>query len=228
MTTASGQTRDTSVPEIVGLIVILVLSLAFHEVAHAWVAWKRGDSTAKDMGRLSLDPMVHIDLWWTLIVPLMMYMSFGFMFGGAKPVPVVFQNLKKPHRDMALVAVAGPAMNILIAIFLALALKLITEEFGLWSRKDVGYAILVNGVRLNLFLAVFNMLPLPPLDGSRIMTWLLPESMRVSYQRLEAFGFLLILGLLYMTGGVVLNLLIDSVAVLAEWVEAIVTLGGIW
>ncbi|MFT5464179.1 MAG: Zn-dependent protease, partial [Planctomycetota bacterium] len=85
-----GQTRDISTPEIVGLIVILVLSLSFHEVAHAWVAWKRGDSTAKDMGRITLDPMVHIDLWWTLIVPAMMYMSFGFIFGGAKPVPVVF------------------------------------------------------------------------------------------------------------------------------------------
>jgi Zn-dependent protease len=228
LTTALGQTRDISTPEIVGLIVILVLSLSFHEVAHAWVAWKRGDSTAKDMGRITLDPMVHIDLWWTLIVPAMMYMSFGFIFGGAKPVPVVFQNLKKPHRDMALVAIAGPATNFLIAIFLTLILKLLSQEFGLWSRSDVGYAILVQGARLNLFLAVFNLMPLPPLDGSRIMTWLLPENMRVPYQRLESFGFLIILGLLYFTGGVVMKYLFEAIEVLSVWVEAIVTLGGIW
>ena len=218
-------------PETIAVLVILVLSLAFHEVAHAWVAWKCGDSTAKDLGRITLDPLPHIDLWWTILLPAMLWYSSGgqFVFGGAKPVPVAFHKLRNPHRDMALVAIAGPFTNFLIAVFLTLTLRIVSDDvLGLWSRQHIGFEILRKGVELNLLLAVFNLIPIPPLDGSRIMTWLLPEKMRPGYVRLESVGILLVMFFLWGMPNISQPLLINSMRTLMGWVNAIVSLGGLW
>jgi len=223
-------TRDVSIPETVAVFVILILSLATHEVAHAWVAWKRGDSTAKDLGRITLDPLPHIDLWWTILLPAMLWFGSGgqYVFGGAKPVPVVFQKLKKPHRDMALVAIAGPATNFLIAVFLTLVLKIVSEKLGYWQASDVGHSILEQGIALNLILAAFNLLPIPPLDGSRVLTWLLPESVRPHYMRLESIGLLLVMFFLWGMPNVSVRVLSESVYTMQGWIQTIVTLGGAW
>lgn len=225
-----GSTRDVSVAETVAVLVILVLSLALHEVAHAWVAWKRGDPTAKDLGRITMDPLPHIDLWWTLILPGMLWFGSNgqMIFGGAKPVPVDFNRLKSPTRDMALVAFAGPLSNFVIACGIALLLKVLSEVLGVWTSADIGYAILAKGIQLNLLLAVFNLLPIPPLDGSRILTWLLPPRLREGYRGLEAFGLLIVLGFLWGMPQVSQPLLNDSIRLLWGWVNAIVTLGGLW
>jgi Zn-dependent protease len=174
------------------VLAFLVLSLGIHEAAHAWVAWRCGDSTAKDLGRMTLNPIPHIDPWLTIIIPGLLMAMGAPIFGGAKPVPVSYHRLRHPLRDMALVAVAGPATNFLLAILFMVAWK--------WSVYHGGYApdslmalVLANSVVWNIMLTAFNLLPIPPLDGSRVMTWLLPASIRDGYASLERFGILLVI-----------------------------------
>ena len=223
-------TRDVPISQTVAVLVILILSLAVHEVAHAWVAWKRGDPTAKNLGRITLDPLPHIDLWWTILLPSLLWFGSGgrFIFGGAKPVPVVFQNLKRPYPDMALVAVAGPLSNVAIAVLFELILKIVGTELQIWNSAHIGWQILDMGVQLNLILAVFNLLPIPPLDGSRIMNWLLPESLREGYMRLESIGFLLIMFFLWGLPQISNPLILNSMTTLRDVVRQIVTVGGLW
>lgn len=187
--------RDDPV-ETVLVIAFLILSLALHEVAHGWVALKCGDPTARDLGRLSLNPIVHIDIVWTLIVPALTYMSSGLLFGGAKPVPVDFRRLRHPLRDMALVAVAGPLTNLLLAALFLLGWKL-AVWVGPYGELDLLPRVLQGTLFFNAILFVFNLMPIPPLDGSRIMTWLLPPGMREPYAAMERFGMLLVVGLLF-------------------------------
>ena len=178
------------------VIAFVILSLALHEVAHGWVALQCGDTTARDLGRLSLNPIVHIDPIWTVIVPALTYFAGGFLFGGAKPVPVDFRRLRHPLRDMALVAIAGPLTNLILA-----ALFLVAWKAAVWGGHYPEEALLprvLSGtLAFNAILFVFNLIPIPPLDGSRIMTWLLPPGMRESYVSLERFGMILIIALLF-------------------------------
>lgn len=209
------------------VIVLLVFSLGIHEAAHGWVALKCGDPTARDLGRITLNPIVHIDPFMTILLPLMMYYSTGRPFGGAKPVPVNYYNLRSPLRDMALVALAGPASNFLLAVFFGLCHKVVVVELNLWSYDNVGSWILDQAVGLNLLLAAFNLLPIPPLDGSRVMTWLLPSGVREAYASLERFGILLVLIVINFVPPV-RHAFWDAADAMAVWVKFIVTLGGAW
>ncbi len=170
-------------------IAIFLTAVTVHEVSHGAVAFLRGDQTAKAMGRLTLNPFKHIDLFWTVLLPVVLYVSTGgrFVMGMAKPVPVNFDNLHHPKRDMILVALAGPAANIILAEFL-LALTRVTH-----------YPLLLLGVYLNLGLAIFNLIPIPPLDGSRIIAGILPKPLDRQYLKLEPYGFWIVLAL-YATG----------------------------
>jgi Zn-dependent protease len=178
------------------VIAFLVLSLALHEVAHGWVALQRGDPTARDLGRLSLNPIVHIDPIWTILVPLFTYWTSGFIFGGARPVPVDYHRLKHPLRDMALVAAAGPLTNILLALGFMLCLKASVFLLG-YEETELLPRVMFDSMYFNVLLFVFNLIPIPPLDGSRIMAWVLPSSLRPAYVRLERFGMIVIVLLLF-------------------------------
>ena len=179
-------------------IVVWVLPVLFgitvHEVAHGWIASRLGDKTALMLGRLTLNPVKHVDPMGTILVPgLLMLMQTGFIFGWAKPVPITWQNLKHPKRDMALVAVAGPSSNLLMGLGWALAIRLGS------SLGDYGAALVymgVAGIFINTILMVLNLLPLPPLDGGRVMTGLLPGPWAYRFSRIEPYGFLILIVLL--------------------------------
>ena len=176
------------------VIGLLIFSLGVHEAAHAQVALWCGDPTARDLGRITIDPRPHIDPFQTIILPTILYLSAGFVFGGAKPVPVDIRRLRKPLRDMSLVALAGPGSNFLLAVLFALVLGILLE-FGFYTEDQAMVGILTATVQLNLLLAAFNLMPVPPLDGSRVMTWLLPPGLRGPYVEMERYGMLILLGL---------------------------------
>lgn len=180
------------VVHLVGVLGLLILSLGIHEAAHAWVAWRCGDSTAKDLGRMTLDPFVHIDLMWTIVVPIVLLMTAGFAFGGAKPVPVDYHRLRNPNRDMMLVALAGPISNLLLALLFLLIYKALLA-FGGMERSEVLVQVVFSAVFFNLLLAAFNMIPIPPLDGSRVMSYLLRGPAREAYESFERFGIVIVI-----------------------------------
>lgn len=173
-----------------------VTAITLHEAAHAWVAWKLGDDTARRMGRVSFNPAKHIDPFGTLVLPgLLLMMKAPFLFGYAKPVPVDFTRLRQPKRDMIRVAAAGPGINLLMAYLAALLLYatiLAPEVARPWLFQNFKNALL-----LNIVLAVFNLLPLPPLDGGRIVLGLLPPGLAARYAKLERYGMAIIVGLLF-------------------------------
>lgn len=210
------------------LIALLAVSLGIHEAAHGWVALKCGDPTARDMGRITLNPFAHIDPFMTILVPAILFMSVGMIFGGAKPVPVNFYNLRKPYRDMALVAIAGPLSNVLLAFLFYFFYHLVVGKLELWERGSLGEQVLDFAVTFNLLLAAFNMLPIPPLDGSRIMTFLLPAgSLRESYQRLESLGIILVIAFIWFVPGVQ-SMLWNTIGLMRNGVEYVVEMGGVW
>ncbi len=179
----------------------VLAAIVFHEVAHGWVAYGFGDSTAARMGRLTLNPIAHVDLVGTIILPALLIISHApFVFGYAKPVPVNFNNLRRPKRDMILVALAGPATNILLAVLSAYFLKLIGA--GETSPSAMAFALAPlalmaqSSVSMNVMLASFNLFPVPPLDGGRVLVGLLPEPYSSMVARVERYGFLIILVLL--------------------------------
>jgi len=183
----------------------ILIAITFHEVAHGFVANKLGDPTAKIMGRLTLNPIAHIDPIGTIIVPIMLFIfSKGtFIFGTAKPVPVNFNNLRHPRRDSAIVSAAGPATNIIIA-FASILLFILVYKIPLLSPSPtfvsqkiiIPFKIMLQySISFNIFIAAFNLIPVPPLDGGRIVTSLLPPKHSYQFSKLEPYGILIVLGL---------------------------------
>ena len=178
---------------------ILTLSIFFfaviiHEYAHGWIAWKLGDWTARNAGRLTLNPLAHIDPIGTILLPLLLLATRSpVVFGWAKPVPVNFHSLGNPKKDMIWVGLAGPAANILFAILLSFILKFFALTGNLLLTK-----VLTTAIIINLVLAIFNILPIPPLDGSRVVMGMLPRELSIRYAKLEPYGFIIIFGLLYL------------------------------
>jgi len=178
-------------------LVVLIPSVSLHELFHGWTAYRLGDPTAKLMGRLTLNPIAHIDPIGTLLLPFLMFLFTGFVFGYAKPVPINPANLHDPKRDMILIGLSGPVANFLLALVFSLMIKagLLT---GLLTSLSIIYVLLRFGIIINLILAIFNLVPIPPLDGSRVLMGVLPHHLAVSYSKLEPYGFLIIVGLLYL------------------------------
>jgi Zn-dependent protease len=174
----------------------VVTAITLHEAAHGWMAEKLGDDTARRLGRVSFNPIRHVDPFGTLVLPgLLLLLKAPFLFGYARPVPVAFHRLNNPKRDMIWVALAGPGTNVLLAIAAALLLhpaQALPGNLGNWIATNLENAIIANVV-----LGVFNMLPLPPLDGGRVLTGLLPLPLAVRFARIERFGLLILLGLLF-------------------------------
>ncbi|MEM9380462.1 MAG: site-2 protease family protein [Planctomycetota bacterium] len=189
------------------LVAILIFSLGLHEMAHAAVAYRCGDDTAKRLGRITPNPIKHIDPFLTVILPALLYFVLPrilgtppLMFGGAKPVPVVPMNLRHPYRDMMWVALAGPATNFVLAFLSLLALKASLTWFDV-APRDVVAQILVGSAKFNLLLTVFNLLPIPPLDGSRVLTYVLPSRLREPYMSLSFIGIPLVFALVFFVPG---------------------------
>lgn len=178
-------------------IIPVVFAITVHEVAHGWVANKLGDGTAKMLGRLTLNPIKHIDPIGTIVVPLVMVLMAGFAFGWAKPVPVSPRNFKNPRKDMAIVAVAGPLANVVMAIFWVFFLKLVSLVVSDINIARGLMAMAQAGIIINLVLFVFNLFPIPPLDGSKVLSGLVPHSVSLMMDKIEPYGFFIVVGLLY-------------------------------
>lgn len=176
-------------------VIPVLFAITLHEAAHGLVAWRLGDDTAHRAGRVTANPIRHVDPVGTLVVPgMLLLVGSGFLFGWAKPVPVRFDRLRAPKRDMVLVALAGPGANILLALVSAALLHilpLVPQGGQTWTAQT-----LIHSLQLNLVLAVFNMLPLPPLDGGRVVTGLLPGRLAQAYARLEPAGFPILITLI--------------------------------
>jgi Zn-dependent protease len=178
-------------------IIPLLFAITLHEVAHGWVASKLGDKTAQILGRLTLNPLKHIDLVGTIVVPITLFFLGGFIFGWAKPVPVNSRNFHHMRRDLMLVAIAGPLANFLMAIFWAFIAKLGIVLFakGIASGIPITYMGQM-GMAINLQLMILNLIPIPPLDGSRVLSTLLPPAIAYHYERLEPYSLLILIVLI--------------------------------
>ena len=176
----------------------VLLAVTLHEAAHGWVAWRLGDDTAKRLGRVTFNPFKHIDLFGTILLPAFLLFASGgkMMFGYAKPVPVNFNRLYSPRRDMVLVAIAGPLTNLGLALAAALAAHMLTvipEDWAAWSLENIR-----NMLWINCLLFVFNMWPIPPLDGGRVAVGLLPRPLAYQLAKLERAGMFIVLGALFL------------------------------
>ncbi len=198
--------------EIIQQISIMVLPLIFavtlHEAAHAWVADKKGDPTARQLGRITMNPLSHIDLFGTVIIPLLMFVSTGFIFGYAKPVPVNPLNLRRPKEDMAWVAAAGPGMNLILAVISGIFYRLLSDPafmgggglmgsgasfFLLPLREMFRFSVLINVV-----LMIFNLIPIPPLDGGRVLVGLLPRAQSRLISSIEPYGMFVLVFVVFL------------------------------
>ena len=217
-------------PLLMGLALgFLVLSLGIHEAAHAWVAYRCGDSTAKNMGRMTLNPIVHIDPFMTILLPAILFYTTGFIFGGAKPVPVNPFNLRHPLRDMMFVAAAGPATNVAIAVVLILVWKGLIHLGG-WQPDVMLTHVVLWGAMLNVLLAVFNMVPIPGLDGSRVVAFFLPSGVREPYMAADRYMLFILIPLIVLDGSVfhgqIFGFVRDTTFVVFHWLDVLT--GGTW
>lgn len=209
-----------------------LFAITLHEAAHGYAALKFGDRTAQMMGRLSLNPLRHIDPVGTVLLPMTMFLLTGFMFGWAKPVPVDFRNLRNPKRDMIWVAAAGPGVNFLLAFFSALLLHLAPLTPAVMT--DWLTSNLVVSMQFNVLLALFNLIPLPPLDGGRVLVGLLPMQLARSVARLEPYGMGILMLLVFLVpfaasqAGIDFNPLFMLLGPATDWVvDLVVRLAGL-
>ena len=189
-------------------IPIVLFSIIIHEFSHGKVADLLGDPTARLSGRLTLNPIPHIDIFGTIILPVLLYFLGGPIFGWAKPVPINFHNFKNPKRDILLTALAGPASNLILVFFSLFFLKITSGPVS----ANISFlgSTLVTCYIINLVLGVFNLLPIPPLDGSKILYSLLPMDLAVKYASLEKYGFFILLAFLYL-GGSIFTMIISAI-----------------
>ena len=194
---------DINVAQIVIAFIVLLFSLTVHESAHAWTADRLGDPTARLLGRVSLNPIVHADLIGTVVFPILALVSNVPLIGWAKPVPVNVRRLRRQRRDYVLVAAAGPASNLVLAVGAALLLSALPVSPVILGEPNVSAplaSLLSLGVQLNLLLAVFNMLPIPPLDGGNVLSGLLPANLAVGFDKIRPYGVLLLYALMFTNG----------------------------
>jgi len=188
----------------------VLFAITLHEAAHAYAARYFGDNTAYAQGRMTLNPLSHIDLFGTIVIPILLYVTSGFVFGYAKPVPVQFGNLRNPKRQMAWVALAGPLANFIMALlWLIFAVVLVATNVN----EEFPHKVAQAGIVTNLLIFAFNLFPLPPLDGGRVLTSMLPHRLAFKFAKIEPYGFFILLALLYFN-------------VLSFWVQPVMWLGG--
>ena len=180
-------------------LIPLVIAIVLHEISHGWAAYAFGDPTARDKGRLSLNPIRHVDPVGTIALPLMLAIAGAPMFGWARPVPVVAARMRRPRLHMVLVALAGPGMNLLLALLAAVVLALLRRALPDGGTVSLFVMLnLLNFIAINIFLAIFNMLPIPPFDGGHVLEGLLPRRLAIHYRKLGRFGFPLLVVLLFL------------------------------
>ena len=216
---------ELSLPQVIVVSILPILfAITVHEVAHGWVAKRFGDPTAQRLGRLTLNPFKHIDPIGTVLIPaLLLLLKAGFLFGWAKPVPVTWENLRHPKRDMVFVAIAGPVANLLMAFFWGAVARLATVLPASANWAAVPLQLMGEiGITINVLLMVFNLLPLPPLDGGRVAVGLLPGPLAWQLSRVEPYGFFILLGL--MAFGVLWFIIQPAVSVMTALVYFVVGL----